>query len=239
MYTIESRVRYSEVDSERRLTLSALMDALQDCCAFQSEELGIGVDYLARNRCAWVVFSWQIEILRYPKMSDEIIIGTWPYEFKGFYGNRNFLITDKSGEVLVKANSVWVFMDLERMRPARIREEIAEKYKDVLEPQLPGEWAKRKIALPEGGEAKPPITITSFYIDVNHHVNNGKYVMLAAGCLPDDFEVGEIRVDYRKAAVQGDTLYPIVTVAEEQAWVNLANEAGEPYAVLQFFRKSN
>lgn len=56
MYTIESRVRYSEVDSERRLTLSALMDAPQDCCAFQSEELGIGVDYLARNRRVGSVF---------------------------------------------------------------------------------------------------------------------------------------------------------------------------------------
>ena len=36
MYQFESRVRYSEVDSERHLTLPAVMDYLQDCCTFQS-----------------------------------------------------------------------------------------------------------------------------------------------------------------------------------------------------------
>lgn len=57
MYQFESRVRYSEVDSERHLTLPAVMDYLQDCCTFQSEieyrrgisgraEAGVGIVFL-------------------------------------------------------------------------------------------------------------------------------------------------------------------------------------------------
>ena len=49
MYQFESRVRYSEVDSERHLTLPAVMDYLQDCCTFQSEDMNIGVEYLAEQ----------------------------------------------------------------------------------------------------------------------------------------------------------------------------------------------
>ena len=40
MYQFKSRVRYSEINSEQQLTLSALLDYLQDCCTFESEGAG-------------------------------------------------------------------------------------------------------------------------------------------------------------------------------------------------------
>ena len=58
MYSFESRVRYSEVNSEKQMTLLALLEYLQDCCTFQSEDLGIGVDYLSEEQVAWVLSSW-------------------------------------------------------------------------------------------------------------------------------------------------------------------------------------
>lgn len=117
MYQFESRVRYSEVDSERHLTLPAVMDYLQDCCTFQSEDMNIGVEYLAEQKQAWVLSSWEIKIRRYPVMGEKICVETWPYAFKGFYGYRNFRITNGQGEELVLANSVWVYMDMERDAP--------------------------------------------------------------------------------------------------------------------------
>ena len=126
MYQFESRVRYSEVDSERHLTLPAVMDYLQDCCTFQSEDMNIGVEYLAEQKQAWVLSSWEIKIRRYPVMGEKICVETWPYAFKGFYGYRNFRITNGQGEELVLANSVWVYMDMERMRlPAGDRRRTA------------------------------------------------------------------------------------------------------------------
>ena len=46
MYSFSNRVRYSEVNSEKELTLPSLLDYLQDCCTFESEDFGVGVDYL-------------------------------------------------------------------------------------------------------------------------------------------------------------------------------------------------
>ena len=91
MYSFNSRVRYSEVNSEKELTLPSLLDYLQDCCTFQSEDLEIGVDYLAKEQVAWVLSSWEIKIYRYPQMGQHIKVSTWPYAFRGFYGYRNFL----------------------------------------------------------------------------------------------------------------------------------------------------
>ena len=39
MYSMKSRVRYSEADSGQKMTFQALTNYLQDCCIFQSEDL--------------------------------------------------------------------------------------------------------------------------------------------------------------------------------------------------------
>lgn len=237
MYQFESRVRYSEVDSEKQLTIPALLDYLQDCCTFQSEDLDIGIEYLEQEQVAWVLSSWQIKILKYPKMGEQIKVYTWPYFFKGFYGYRNFTIEDADGNQLVRANSVWIFMDIKRMRPSKIREKVAEAYAKETQEALPGEWAERKLEMPEYGEEKGTVQAARFHIDTNHHMNNGKYILVAEEYLPEDFEVAEIRAEYKKAAVLGDVLHPVVTIEKNQAWVALNDETGSPYANIEFIRR--
>ena len=43
MYTFESRVRYSEIAEDGLLALPAVIDYMQDCTNFQSEDLGAGL----------------------------------------------------------------------------------------------------------------------------------------------------------------------------------------------------
>ena len=46
MYHFDTRVRFSETDRERKLTLEAIVDYFQDCSTYQTEELGVGFSYL-------------------------------------------------------------------------------------------------------------------------------------------------------------------------------------------------
>ena len=46
MYAFGSRIRYSETDSEGRLTLNALLNYFQDCSTFHSEDVGLGIGYM-------------------------------------------------------------------------------------------------------------------------------------------------------------------------------------------------
>ena len=62
MYTFDARIRYSEVDSRRRLTVEKLIDYFQDCTTFQSEDLGVGLDFMTARGIAWVINYWQIQI---------------------------------------------------------------------------------------------------------------------------------------------------------------------------------
>ena len=234
MYQFESRVRYSEVDSERHLTLPAVMDYLQDCCTFQSEDMNIGVEYLAEQKQAWVLSSWEIKIRRYPVMGEKICVETWPYAFKGFYGYRNFRITNGQGEELVLANSVWVYMDTATMRPVRIAKEVQDAYIPVMDEAIQYEWADRKIRIEGTPVEKEPVLVQRFHIDTNHHMNNGKYILVAEEYLPENFKTESIRVEYKKAAVIGNMLYPEVYEQQNGVTIVLADEQKVPYAIMQF-----
>ena len=62
MYQFDSRVRYSETDEQGRLSVTGILNYLQDCSTLQSEDIGLGIEYLKKTRHAWWLSSWQIII---------------------------------------------------------------------------------------------------------------------------------------------------------------------------------
>lgn len=232
MYTFDSRVRYSETDEDGKLNVIGVLNYLQDCSTFQSEDLGLGIEYLQKNNHAWWLASWRIIIDRYPLIGEEITIGTWPYAFKGIYGYRNFVIKDKRGNYLVRADSTWFFFDTLAGRPVKAAEEDIRGYGSCSEKKLELEMESGRIRLPEKYDEKQPILICKHHIDTNHHVNNAQYVEIAKEVLPENFGIGELHVDYRKAAFFGDTIIPRVSNIENGYIIALCDIQGEAYATL-------
>lgn len=232
MYIFDSRVRYSEASYTGELTIESLLDYFQDVSTFHSEDLGVGMDYLKEQNMAWVLSSWQIQVKRYPKIGELIQACTYPYEFKGFFGMRNFLLKTPAGEVLACANSIWTLLDTEKMVPTKPTSRMLESY--VLEEKYPMEYAGRKIALPGEGEEKESVTVIKEHLDTNRHVNNGQYVRIAKSFLDDSYKVTELRAEYRKSAKLGDVMYPVLYKEDNRQTISLNDENGKPFAVIEF-----
>ncbi|MCM1189425.1 MAG: thioesterase [bacterium] len=235
MYTFDSRIRYSEVDSEGQLTMASLINYFQDCSTFQSEDLGLGIKPLQEQHLAWVLCFWQIEVERYPELGERVRIGTQPYELKGFLGHRNFMMMDEKGEYLAKANSLWSLLNTETGKPSPVTGEMRERY--VLAPKLDMEYASRKIAVPEGGRVEDPIVVRKHHLDTNHHVNNQQFIDIAMGYLPEEFAVWQVRAEYRKQAFLDDVFVPRVISDEKKMIVTLTDEAGGTYMTAEFAGK--
>lgn len=231
-YTFTSRVRYSEVDKERRLTLNSVVNYFQDCSTFQSEDIGMGLDFLDDKKEAWLLSSWQIVVNEYPLLGEEITVGTWAYDFNGFYGNRNFVMEDKNKEVLAYANSIWIFMDLENGRPKKISKDLLRGY--GMEPKIEMDYAPRKISIPDGSQAMKSFPVKKYHIDTNNHVNNGQYIQMAKEYIPDDFPVRQMRAEYKKAAIYGDVVTPLVCKKQDSYVISLCEESGKLYAAVEF-----
>lgn len=231
MYEFGGRVRYSEIDHTGKMTLPALINYFQDCSTFHSEEVGLGMGRLKADRKAWVLSYWQVIVERYPELGERIVTGTFPTEFKGLYGNRNFYMKDEQGKQLACANSIWVFMDLEKGRPTRPAKEYIEPY--GTEEPLDMPYEGRKILMPEECEDMEPFPVRRYHIDTNEHVNNCQYVQMALEMLPREMSAGQLRVDYKKSAVLGDIIYPKVSREAERTVVELCDAGGKPYAVVE------
>jgi len=238
MYTFDSRIRYSEVDKDAYLTIESLIDYFQDCSTFQTQDGPATMEYLKERKIAWVLNSWQIVINRYPRLCEEVTIGTIPYDLKGFFGHRNFFMDTRDGERLAIANSVWTLFDFEKGVPARITPEIVEAY--PLEERLPMDYGDRKIMVPKEAEVLTgeEILVRSHHLDTNNHVNNGQYIRMAIESLPDKaIKVTALRAEYKRQALLGDTLLPeIRKVSKNGAMtytINLKDVSNNPVCIVE------
>lgn len=235
MYSFTEKIRFSEVDADKILTLTSLINFFQDCTIFHSESLHAGFEYLEPQHKAWVLSSWQVVIHRLPKLGETVLIGTWPYGFSALSGDRNFVLQNENGENLVEANSFWVFTDTESGRPSRLQPEHVSLY--PLEPPLSMNYASRKIPLPESCAEETPFWVTKHHLDTNHHVNNAQYIRMAEDYLPAGFQVGEFRAEYKKSAKLQDEIYPLISYSGNICTIVLADAAHKPYTTVQFIRK--
>lgn len=232
MYTFNSRIRYSETDSEGKLTLAALLNYFQDCSTFHSEDIGLGLDYLAQRHRVWVLSSWQIVVERYPDLCEQVTVGTAPYEFRSFLGSRNFAMLDEQGNYLAKANSLWSLLDTDTGKPAMPSSDMLAGY--VPEPKLPMDYAGRKIVIPEGGYTAEGIQVRKHHLDTNRHVNNGQYVDMALEFLPEGFVIRQMRAEYKKQAFLEDVLHPYIVQEASKCVVSLRDADGVPYVSVEF-----
>ncbi len=235
MYTFDSRIRYSETDSEGRLTMASLINYFQDCSTFQSEDLGLGVEYLKREHLVWVLSSWQIVVEAYPCLGDEVKIGTQPYGVKGFLGYRNFAMWDENGMYIAKANSLWTLLDTNTGRPATVTQDMIDGY--GIGEKLEMEYAPRKIIVPGDGMKGEPIVVRKHHLDTNHHVNNQQFIDMAMDYIPEDFVVGQVRAEYKKQAFLHYILIPYVQAEGGLVTIVLQDEEAKPYAVVELKRK--
>ena len=204
MYSYNERVSYSRVDENLELNYFGLVNYMQDCSCFHSEDVGVGLSFLTPRMLGWFVVNYEIHVIRMPRYSERIVISTYPYEVKGMMAHRIYTISAEDGTLLVYADSLWVLMNLSAGRPARITEEMKTAYADSGQlPQLEFEGGKLHAA--QDAAEVGTFTVSEMYIDTNGHMNNSRYIDATSRFLPEpDFT--SIRIDYKKPAQLNDEL---------------------------------
>ena len=232
MYSFNSRVRYSEINKEGLLDIPSVLNYFQDCSTFQSEYLGVGMDYLKKKKRVWVLNSWQIEFIQDIGMLEDIETGTWSYGSRGVYGYRSFVLNKADGTRAVNANTIWVFTDIDTGMPIKVKQEDIEVY--GLEPKIDMTDYGRKIVTGSEGVAETEFPVRKYHIDTNGHVNNVKYVQFAMEYLEENVKVRVLRAEYKKSAKYGDIICPVIYKEENTLTVSLNDVAGDAYARVQF-----
>lgn len=241
LYEIESRVRYSECDELGNLSVLALINYLQDCTTFHSEDIGRGVAYMSARHQAWLIAAWQIEIVRLPRFCERIRVGTWCHTMSRTLASRNFVICDEACKQLVRADSLWFVYDADAGRPVRIGDEQRVYLTDI--PPLDMPPTKRRVRLKGESVDAPAVQVSELHLDTNRHVNNAQYLAMAMAALsamradggstvPAD-RLRRICICYQQQARLGDVIYPHVYAQDGGAAIDLTDEAGASFATVE------
>ncbi len=225
---LDYRLRWMDFDQYGRLQPSSALDIFQDAATIQAEDMGIGRDAMVSRGVFWAVVRIKLEIVKPPAQCQVVTVRTWPHTPTRFSFLRDFTMRDASGDLLVKAMSEWVLMDIESRSFASVMD-YYDGPTDFDEARA-FEKKPRKIARFDEGNL-PVVEIVPRYsdIDVNGHVNNARYANYVIDAL-DPGEQGAIKtlqIDYRHEVLPGVPLAMHTLVEEGRVLSKGVNEQGE------------
>lgn len=203
-------LRTSDFDMCSRILPSSVLDLFQDVAGEHAKALGVGYyDLLPENKC-WMILRLRYEVVKQPKMFSSVIVKTWPIESRRLEFDRDYLVYDTEGNLLIKGTSAWAILDVsEREKPTLVMARDFELGLDeyISERALEGRY--ERISPRFEADAPPFITKSGYTdIDTNGHVNNIKYAnfILNAINLPAERSIRAFRVDYIKEILSGSEI---------------------------------
>jgi Acyl-ACP thioesterase len=210
LYKKSYHVEYGDADYYKKLKLSSLFDYFQDIASLHSEIAGLGIDRLQKEYgVAWVMMRIMLDINRMPVCNEDIQIETWPIQPKRMDIERDFIVRDMDGNILVSAISSWVVLDMEKREITKIDSIISPQHPEYLETKA---IDKKLVKIKRVGQLQPIYKklIGFSDIDINGHVNNAKYIDYISDCFSlekhGEYELKSIQVNYVNEAVPGDTI---------------------------------
>ncbi|KAL9456837.1 hypothetical protein AB3S75_005961 [Citrus x aurantiifolia] len=222
-------VRSYEVGPDKTATLESILNLFQETAlnhVWMSGLLsnGFGATHgMMRNNLIWVVSRMQVEIDHYPIWGEVVEIDTWVGASGKNGMRRDWLIRSQAtGHIFARATSTWVMMNQQTRRlskiPAEVRAEISPWFidKQAIIEDVPEKISKLDdTAKYVNSDLKPKRSD----LDMNHHVNNVKYVRWMLETIPDRIlesnQLSGITLEYRRECGGSDVVQSLCQPDED------------------------
>ena len=201
-------VKLSEIGKDNKATNKTILSYLEDIGGMHSNKAGYGIFEIQETHLSWVLLGWRLQVIRRPKYAEKIKIKTWSKGVVKFYTYRDFEIYDEYGNLIIKASSKWVLLDIEKGKIVRIEPELIGKYEPELNKSVFESDEFEKIKEPEEYQHETEYTVRRSDIDVNNHMHNLNYIELANEALPENVYRGalfeDVKIIYKKEIKLGE-----------------------------------
>lgn len=208
-YSKDYTIHYYNSDRHLNASITSLLRMMEDIAIQQSEERGVGLDFYKTGKVAWMLTRWKVDFIRLPKFNNTLTLRTTPRAFRGFYANREYEFYDKTDELLIKANTLWVFVSTETRRPLKIPDEMFSHYQ-VTDEDMKNFTKLEEVPALEKIDHTRQFEVYFKDIDTNQHVNNTLYVEWAIETLPAEIKqshrMRSLKVNYLKETKLGDKI---------------------------------
>jgi len=197
-----------DVDFTRRATSASLCRYFLEAAWNHAELLGIGFSDLGKQGKFWVLSRLLLEVEQYPPWGSAAILRTWPRALRSVFAMRDFELADGAGRRIAAASSAWLVLDAASKRPQRLNKLLP----GLLELGENAALSRDPERLRDGESCEEVYSATVRYtdIDVNRHVNSGRYIGWILDAYPLQFHrehsVRLLEINYLGETVEGEML---------------------------------
>ena len=198
-------LRPRDCDLNDKWRPSAILETMQDVAGTHSLLLGCGREELVKKNIVWVLSRSELHMDRYPVSGEKITVHTFPTPTRICFFPRYYIFTDARGEMVGKAGTLWLLLDLttRRMLPPGDVGKLIPDNKDLSVPMnLPA-----TVGNLQGEEFVSEYHPVYTDLDVNGHVNNTRYADWLCNALGIDmmteYEPERIILNYNHEVLPG------------------------------------
>ncbi len=203
-YTVTS----ADTDMFSRLRPSALVNYLIQSAINSAEDLGFGFNELKKEHLFWVLNRLTVEIYRPLQWNEQIEVETWPKNIERIFYIRDFVVRDAQNNIVAKASSAWLAIDLTTKRPSNFNKEKMDVFTALKEVNAL-DYSPEKLGVIEK-QSEYNVTPTYFDIDLNKHVTSTRYIDWMMDTLSVDFHKDHypksLSINYMKETMIGETI---------------------------------
>lgn len=174
-------LRTSDCDLTGRWRPGAILESMQEAAGTHCMLLGCGRDELIKKNIVWILSRCELHMDRYPAAGEKITVHTFPVPTRIFFFPRYFIFTDEHGEMIGKAGTLWLLLDIQtrRMLPPGDVGTLMPDNTDLSVPMnLPA-----TVGNLQGEEFVSGYVPVYSDLDVNGHVNNARYADILCNSL--------------------------------------------------------
>jgi len=179
------KITSADTDMQGRLRLGALTNLYIQSAINSANQLGFGFSELGTHNLFWVLSRLTMEIYRPLTWNEDVVVETWPKDLDKLFYLRDFILRDNEKNIVGKATSAWLAIDILKKRPKIIQGLNSELFSRL----------KNKHAIVEHPQKLAPLIkgqtfvnkVSFFDIDLNKHVTSTRYIDWMMDAFPLDF----------------------------------------------------
>lgn len=223
-YSEKIDIRGHYADWEGRLIVKSLCDLFNDVANKQTFALKIDVPTLNAQGLTWMLHKLRILVNRMPKQGEKVTLETWPSGIDRLFAIRDFQML-MGEEVLLKATSEWMVIDLNRRRPVRLPACVTETAAFCVDGIREISFELDTKEMPINFEHSRCFTATYDNIDFNKHVTQATYIQWVTNSLPYTFlkshEISELEIIYEHEVLPDNVVSAEYYIVEESERVKI------------------
>lgn len=222
MFVKDYELRYSDIDINGNVKKSAIIDLLQDISIAHADHVGLDAKKLKSVSVACLLAGWRIKFINTVDSGEKVTVKTGLMQITKCEAYRKYEMW-QGEECKVIATAIWFTVNTEKMRVARVTEELFTVFESVTEED--NNLSCHKLRTMEDVEFVGKTVVEKRDLDTNNHMNNVKSVEVALNRMPEDFEIGELQVKYRKELKEGEVIKIYRKICENSVYFEIRNES--------------